>query len=217
MKKKILNFIYSTRHKLKEGWAWHKSYFYFKWSIPFGAILQGIGFIFKTVVILASFFGIAFSSGMVFVTEQCIPYINIDFITEYITKEGLLSSQITLTLICVSLIALVANIENRYVYGEQSMNLAFPGRGPFSFKGAMAVSFLLLFVNIYWALKDVPLVYVALIFLITIYQSIWILYRFATVFLNQNAMKQNCFGSIIYAISGNSKKKDLLNIIFLSL
>ena len=63
---------------------------------------------------------------MILFTEKHIPYFNVNFYTDYISKNGVLGTQITLTLICVSLIALISNTENKYVYGEQIIRSCLP-------------------------------------------------------------------------------------------
>lgn len=103
-----------------------------------------------------------------------------------------MSAQITLTLICVSLIALVSNIEKKYIYGESLLDLAFPSK-ILTFKFAMIALFGLLLFNSFLMLKQAAFVYVIMVFLITLYTAIIALYRFASVFLSQRSFKNRLF------------------------
>ncbi len=189
MKKKLINYIRSTRHKIKESISWHRTHLYFNYSVPFGTALHIIISLLFVFVLFFSFQKLVMSSNMLLISEQGIPYLNINYATDYISTTGILGSQITLTLICVSLLALVSSIEKKYIYGERLIDLAFSNKFPFTFKCAMLSLFALLITNVSLMLKNKPLVYTILVFLITLYLSIVILYRFLTVFLGQHSLK----------------------------
>ena len=112
--------------------------------------------------------------------------------TDYISETGVLGTQITLTLICVSLIALISNIENKYVYGERILDLAFPSK-LLPFKIVLLALFASLLINIYLMLNNYPFVYSMSVLLLTVYLAIFILYRFATVFLNRGSLRKELF------------------------
>ena len=192
MKKKIANFIRSKRHKIKESLKWHKDYFILKHRIGFNRSMRIISFVLKTSILMTSFFAILWFAKIILASNSGALEFNTAFSTEYISKSGLLSAQITLTLICVSLIALVSNIEKKYIYGESLLDLAFPSK-ILSFKFAMIVLFGLLLFNSFLMLRQVAFVYVIVVFLITLYTAIIVLYRFASVFLSQRSFKNRLF------------------------
>ena len=192
-KDKIQGFISAMKYKLNNKYHWYKRFFESKFSISFGVIVQTIGFCLKTIILLVSFLGIVISSKMIICSKHSGIYVNEYFDTDYISKSSMLGLQITLTLICVSLIALVANIDKRYIYGKKIIDLAFPNKGLLSFKSVMITLFGLLLTNVCLMLKNCVMVYSVLVFLLTIYLSIIILYKFATILLNQRSLKTALF------------------------
>lgn len=192
MRKKITSLFHKYRYKTKEYIKWQKDYFFLKHSINFHRSIRIISFVIKLLAFVASFIFILFSSKMLLLSENNSPYFNVDFSTEYINKSGILGTQITLTLICVSLIALISNIENKFLYGERILDLAFPSK-ILSFKTTLITLFGLLLGNIYLMLNNSLFAYSMAVLLITVYLAISILYRFAIVFLNRSSLKKILF------------------------
>lgn len=124
MKQKIVNFFRKYRYEAKERIKWNKDYFFLKHSMNYHRNKRIIFSVSKFVALVGSLIYILISSNMILFTEKHTPYFNVNFYTDYISKNGVLGTQITLTLICVSLIALISNTENKYVYGEQILALA---------------------------------------------------------------------------------------------
>jgi len=181
----------NTKYYIKESIKWHRQYLYLNWYIPVYSIWRILSIIIKTVFLIISFCEIIIHSEMILFTGQCVPYFNNSFSTNYISQESIMGMQITITLICVSLIALVANIEKKYIYGEQLINIAFSSHGPFSFKWMMIYLFILLLANTFLMLSNVMFVYIVFVFLASVYFAVIILYKFAAVFLNQNSLRRN--------------------------
>lgn len=192
MKQKILKFFRKIRYKAKERIKWDKDYFFLKHSMNYHRNKKNIFSASKFVALVGSLIYILISSDMILFTEKHIPYFNVNFCTDYINKNGVLGTQITLTLICVSLIALISNIENKYVYGERILDLAFPSR-ILSFKVILFVLFALLLTNVCLMLNNCSFVYSMSVLLLTVYLAVFILYRFATVFLNRDSLQKELF------------------------
>ena len=192
MRQKIASLFHKYRYKTKESIKWHKDYFFLKHSINFHRSIRIVSFVVKLLAFVASFIFILFSSKILLLTENNLLYFNIDFSTEYINKSGVLGTQITLTLICVSLIALISNIENKFLYGERILDLAFPSK-ILSFKTILIALFGLLLGNIYLMLNNFVFAYSMAVLLITVYLAISVLYRFAIVFLNRSSLKKILF------------------------
>ena len=192
MRKKITSLFHKYRYKTKESIKWHKDYFFLKHSINFYRSIRTVSFIVKVLAFVASFIYILFSTKILLLAENNLPYFNVDFSTEYINKNGVLGTQITLTLICVSLIALISNIENKYLYGERILDLAFPSK-ILSFKTTLITLFGLLLGNIYLMLNNSLFVYSVTVLLLTVYLAISVLYRFAIVFLNRSSLRKTLF------------------------
>ena len=192
MDKKILSFFRSKRYRIKESLKWNRDYYVLKHRVGLIRAMHNISFIVKTIFLIASFIAILWFSQIILISDNGNIEFNTAFTTEYIGKSGILSAQITLTLICVSLIALVSNIEKKYIYGESLLDLAFPSKF-FSFKFAMIVLFGLLLLNLFLMLKQTAFVYIIAVFLITLYTAIIVLYRFASVFLSQQSFRNRLF------------------------
>ena len=157
MKQKILNFFRKCRYKAKERMKWNKDYFFLKHSMNYHKNKRIVFSVCKFIALAGSLIYILISSNMILFSKKHIPYFNVDFYTDYISKNGVLGTQITLTLICVSLIALISNIENKYVYGERILDLAFPSK-ILSFKVVLLALFASLLTNICLMLNNYPLV-----------------------------------------------------------
>lgn len=169
---------------------WKANSFRNRYSIP----LDNFCRIFKTIllisVVLGSFIYILIASKVILLTENGVPCLNRDFTSEYITKSGILGSQITFVLICVSLIALVSSIDQKYIYGEKLIHLAFAKYGMCSFGMSMMVLFSLLIFNVIQMFQKKAFAAVVIVYLITMYLALIILYRFSSVFLNQYSVKK---------------------------
>lgn len=192
MKKKILNFFRKIRYKTKETMKWNKDSFFLKHSMNYHRSKRIVFSVSKFVALIGSLIFILISSNMILFSEKHIPYFNADFCTDYISKNGVLGTQITLTLICVSLIALISNIENKYVYGERILDLAFPSK-IFSFKVILFALFASLLANICLMLNNCEFVYSMSVLLLTVYLAIFVLYRFAAVFLSRGSLRKELF------------------------
>lgn len=190
--KKVLIFFRAKRHKIKKSIKWHKDYYILKHKPYFNNAMSIISFILKTIILIASFAAVLCFSNIISISDSNTVLFNIAFSTEYISKSGLLGAQITLTLICVSLIALVSNIEKKYIYGESLLELAFPSK-VLTFKLAMITLFGLLVFNLFLMLNETAFVYVIIVFLFALYTAIIVLYRFASVFLSQRSLKKRLF------------------------
>ena len=191
MDNKVVKFFKLLKYKIKEYFSWLKVYCGLKYRVKFFNIIGFIFALLKAVLFIGSFILITTLSDIIVFTNS-IPSFNTNFQTEYITKTTVLGSQITLTLICVSLIALISNIESKYLYGERLLDLAFP-HVFLSFKLLMGLLFSLLLCNIYLMLKEIAFVYTIFVFLMALYISVLLLYRFAIVFLSKASFKNKLF------------------------
>lgn len=192
MHKKITKFIRLRKYRINQNIKWHKTYFALRHRIGFIKAMSMLSFVLKTIVFVTSLCAILWYSGIILRSDSGIIEFNTGFSSEYISKSGLLSAQITLTLICVSLIALVSNIDKKHLYGESLLDLAFPSK-VFTFKLAMTLLFGLLLLNVFLMLRQEIFAYVLAIFLLALYMSIIVLYRFASVFLCKHSFRNRLF------------------------
>ncbi|MBR3928110.1 MAG: hypothetical protein IKJ65_03805 [Clostridia bacterium] len=161
-----------------------------RYGIAFDCFFHLIKAVILLIVTLGSFLFILISSELILLSESHFPYLNQQFSTKYITESGVLGSQITFVLICVSLIALISNIDQKYIYGEKLIHLAFTKYGISSFRTSMIIMFSLLVINIILMFQKKPFAAVIIVYLITMYLALFILYRFSSVFLNSYAVKK---------------------------
>lgn len=190
LRKKAIGLFRQWKHNTQTFIKWFVNAFRNRYSIPFDCFFRAIKTGILSIVILGSFLYLLISSEVVILSESGIPYLNQQFTTTYIAQSGVLGSQITFVLICVSLIALISNIDQKYIYGEKLIHLAFPKYGLFSFGPLMILLFSLLILNVIQMLQKKPFAIVIIVYLITMYMALIILYRFSMIFLNQYAVKK---------------------------
>ena len=191
MGNKVIKFLRISRYKIKEYFTWLKTYCGLKYRVKFFNFINFVFSLLKIVLFIGSFALITFFSDIILFVNG-VPCFNTSFGTQYISETTVLSSQITLTLICVSLIALISNIESKYLYGERLLALAFPHIF-LSFKLLMGFLFSLLLLNIFLMFKNAAFVYTIFIFVIALYIAILLLYRFAIVLLSKTSFKNKLF------------------------
>ena len=190
MKEKIINFARNTQYEIKYRIKWFKRYLKLRWLIPYVNLTWFVGTAVIISILLVSFVGVLISSNMLFFAENTIPQINEAYESEYLSKDSVIGAQITLTLVCVSLLAIVATIDRDYIYGEKLIHLAFSKTGPFSLFSLILLLFLLLVTSIWLMAENACYVYLIITFVVTIYVSIIVLYKFTYIFLNQKAIKR---------------------------
>lgn len=181
----IKKWFYTIRRKLK----WYKEILYFKYYIKLMNISETLFSIFRFMCFCISFGYILVASKIVMFSNSNQLTLNLQFCSQYISKTDIIGHQITLTLISVSLIALIASIEKKYIYGEKAISLAFPQKGVFSFKSILLISFAILLLNVFLLLANYALVYVAIVLLIALYIAVYVVYRFAIIFVAQHSLK----------------------------
>lgn len=106
---------------------------------------------------------------------------------------SILGTQISVTLVCLSIISLIANSEKKHIMGERATDLAFPAKGFFSFKAILTVIFMLLFSNLLLILIEKPIGLILLIFISSTYLTAYTIYRYAIVLLGQRSQKNKLF------------------------
>lgn len=190
IKKKVKIIYHKVIHKTRELFKWFKIYYNFGLSLKFNTICTAFFYFFNLLLKIGTFISILYFSGIIKFEEGHIFDINDSYQSKYITETGLLGAQITLTLISVSLIALISNTDNKYIFGNRLVNTAFSSKGPFSFKCRMSYLFVLLFLNVFFMTQNVSFSYVLIVFFISLFLSVGILEKFGMVFLNRNYIKR---------------------------
>ncbi len=106
---------------------------------------------------------------------------------------SILGTQISITLVCLSIISLIANSEKKYIMGERATDLAFPIKGPISFKVVLSIIFMLLFSNLFFILTSKPIGLILLAFISSTYLTAYTIYRYAIVLLGQRSQKSKLY------------------------
>lgn len=104
---------------------------------------------------------------------------------------SIITTQVSLTLLVVSISSLIANIESKYIYGEKALDLVFHKKGLFSFKVFLFLIFLLNFLNIYFLVNQVGDAAIITIFIISILVIAFFVYRFVSLFIGSYQIKIN--------------------------
>lgn len=147
----------------------------------------------STIIWLLSFCVIVWNTDLFFVENQLIQFSNSVASLSNSDALSILGTQISITLVCLSIISLIANSEKKYIMGERATDLAFPEKGPFSFKVILSVIFILLFSNLFFILTSKPIGLILLVFISSTYLTAYTIYRYAIVLLGQRSQKNKLY------------------------
>lgn len=147
----------------------------------------------STTIWLLSFCVIVWNTDLFFIENQSIQFSDSVASLSRSNALSILGTQISITLVCLSIISLIANSEKKYIMGERATDLAFPGKGPFSFKVILSFIFILLFGNLFFILTGKPIGLVLLVFITSTYLTAYTIYRYAVVLLGQRSQKSKLY------------------------
>ncbi len=190
LKKRIKRIYYNTSHKITEFIKWHRRYYSLKY--PF-VISFTTRIIINILLLLLCGFGVftfMYKLQILIYIDDTLK-INIRKSFENISMTSFVTSQVSLTLIVVSISSLISSIENKYIYGKHAVNLIFHKRGLFSFKVFFLFLFILTFTNIYLLLNDISDALIIIDFVFSMFLVALFVYRFANIFVGQELIKKN--------------------------
>lgn len=188
MCKKVKQRLNHLVYKLSEGFKWQHRHFQLKH--PF--ILNRVLHIFTLIMCVGFllFFLLAFlykTKIIIFQNDLILFDINKKF--DNINMSGIITSQISLTMIVVSITSLIASTDNKYIFGKKALEFVFPKKLFNTFPLYLIILFLLAFLNIYFIINKFGDSLIIIDFILSILLVAYFVYRFANIFVNQNKIK----------------------------
>ncbi len=168
---------------------WRKRHFQLKHPFALNKIYQSSKTLLTISICLFIFFAFMYKTKIIDVENNCIMFdINKDF--DNINMSGIITSQISVTMIVISIISLIASNENKYIFGRRAIELVFPKKPFNSFTIYLIMLFLLAFLNIYFLVNKTSDSLILTDFIISILFIAFFVYRFAIIFVNLNKIEE---------------------------
>ena len=184
-KKGFKTTIANWKYRINKFIKWHYKYNSLKHPFVFLRIRKGMSYIIYTGLLFFMLWCLLIESGVIVFDRNGFTTNNETLIN--IQPFSLVSSQVSITLIVVSICSLTGGLENKYILGKNAIDLIFKHK--LIFKIYIAVIFLLTALNLYLMLKQVSnsvifSVYIFSFVLIAIYA-----FNFTKLFINNNMIK----------------------------
>ncbi len=187
---KVKKCVMNNKYKISREFKWTKKYLTHKYPFVLSIIKQTIStFLFGVICYLAVL--MFFIQSEIIVINNTIVFDYTKSFGEYISMTSIITTQVSVSLMVVSISSLIANIENKYVYGKRALDLVFHKRGPFSFKVFMITLFSLNFVNIYFLINQIGDAAIITVFILAVLLVAYFVYRFVGLFIGQVKIKRN--------------------------
>lgn len=178
---KLKSNLKGMHFRFKQKYNWINFYINRKYIIPVYYIKK-IGSSTVAFSCIVSFFLFFFYKINILTISNGIKLNNITNLNIGIT--GLLSTQFSLSLILISLVSLISNLDKQYIYGEKTIELVFKGKGVLTIKMLFFLLLVLPILNILVLINNYGDTYFLLNFLVTLCIIIYIAYRFILVYTN---------------------------------
>lgn len=185
---KTKKYLKSLHYELSEKFKWHKRHFELKHPFMLYRLFQTTKTIFAVSVCIFIFLAFMYKTKIIVVENNSIMF-DIYKTFDNINMSGIITSQISVTMIVVSIISLIASTENKYILGKRAIELVFPKRFFNSFSIYLIILFLLAFLNIYFLMNKFGDSLILTDFILSILIVAYFVYRFASIFVNQNKIK----------------------------
>ena len=190
MCKKLKKHFKSKYFKLRENCKWYKRYFQLKYPFMLNRIYQTTKII-LTLCICAFIFFVFMYKTKIIVFENDNLMVDIHKSFNNVNMSGIITSQISVTMIVVSITSLIASNENKYILGKRAIELIFPKSFGNNFTLYLIILFLLAFLNIYFLMNEFGDSLMLTNFIFSILLVAYFVYKFASIFVNQNNIKKN--------------------------
>lgn len=181
IKKKITEFRYRIRRSIK----WHYKYYSLKYPFFVLRIRNSISVVVYTALILFVLWCLLFNSGIIEYDGHFI--IGENGALNNIQPFNLVSSQVSITLIVVSICSLTGGLENKYILGKNAIELLF--RHKWIFKLYLIIIFLLTAINLYLMVSHISNSLIFSIYIISFALIAIYAFRFAKLFISNNSVK----------------------------
>lgn len=184
-KKGIKTTIANWQYRISKFIKWHYKYYSLKYPFAVMRIKEVMSYIIYASLLILVLWAILIESGIIVFDGHII--INNNDALDNIQPFSLVSSQVSITLIVVSICSLTGGLENKYILGKNAIDLIF--RHKFFFKIYISILFILTALNLFLMLRKVSnsiifCVYIISFLLIAIYA-----FNFTKLFISNNMVK----------------------------
>ena len=166
-----------------------KIFYYLKHRIYLNNYTRVLRVCFPIVFIMVFAFVFLNTAGIIDVQRWSVSINDFD-LSRHINITAIFTSQISVTLIVVTISSMVANLENKYIYGERATELVFSRKGLFSYNAFIFILFSLLFANMFMLVKNLGETKIVLLFFTSIIIIGLFVYRFARLFFGADGVKK---------------------------
>lgn len=115
--------------------------------------------------------------------------LNTNIIGEQFNPSDLVNQQISMTLLVLTIVSLMSNIDNKYIYGEKVIEVIFNKKGLFSIKVIFHIMISIMLINIAFLIKGVNNLAIIVCFLFAVLIITYITFRFTTIYTNPEKIK----------------------------
>lgn len=166
--RKLKQSYYNSRHKISEFYKRNYKIYKLKYSIIMHSILNLLIPIVIFAIIFTLFYLFLYHSQII-IYKNKTPYLDYTkSLDAFSNMSGIITTQVSISLMIVSISSLISNIEGKYIYGKRALDLVFHKKGFFSFKSFLVIIFSLTFFNIYLFINQVGDAAIITVFLIAI-------------------------------------------------
>lgn len=208
MKNYKLNSWYSgTKYKLKKRMKWYRRYLdgqCFAEIVAIKYLIADLLSIIGSIVVVLLFFH---EIGIIEHSNWNISFHNIIYLNKNIFEaQSIIQVQISVTLIIVSIVSLIATIDQKYIYGEKAIERIFPKS--YTIKFIFLILLGLMMFNILALIRGYGDTVILIDFLVAIFIIMYTTYKFTTIFTNPKRYKEKL--SILYFKENMKIVKDSL-------
>ena len=179
---KLKQLFFKHYHKFNRLYKWKKQCWNLKHPFIVKRITSAFFKIISFCVCFALFCLFLYGSEIIVFKNQQIFFDFSKSFSDHINMTSIITTQVSLTLIIVSISSLIANIENKYIYGKKALDLVFHKKGLFSFKIFFLLLFSFNFLNIYFLISNTGDAAIITVFILSIITIASFVYRFSSLF-----------------------------------
>lgn len=115
--------------------------------------------------------------------------LNTNITGEKFNPSDLVNQQISMTLLVLTVVSLMSNIDNKYIYGEKAIEVIFNKKGLFSIKVIFNTLISIMLINITLLIKEANNLSIIVCFLFAVLIIVYITFRFTTIYTNPEKIK----------------------------
>jgi len=190
---KIKQLFYNQRHKITEFYKKNRRIYYLKYSIVVNIISDLLFSALVLSILFILFYLFLYHSQIVIFKNGNLYFDYTKSLDAFSNMSGIITTQVSISLMIVSISSLISNIEGKYIYGKRALELVFHKRGVLSFKAFLIIIFNLTFLNIYLFINQIGDAAIITVFLIAIIFVVFFVYKFANLFIGQSKIKKKLF------------------------